>query len=162
VFAERLTDMEAGTTVNCTVASGGSAGNVISERATAHFDVRVLRMEEASRVLDALHGYTPHDARVSVTWSGGINRPPMEQTDANAVLAVEGRRTAEALGLPWTEAVVGGGSDGNFTSALGIATLDGLGSVGGGAHARHEHIRIQETLDRVALVAGLLLGVGRA
>ena len=161
-FAEALSEPEVGTTVNVTVASGGSAGNVIAESAHASLDVRVLRMDEGTRVMEALHAYAPRDPRVKVHVSGGLNRPPLEATEPNRVLTAEAERVANRLGLPWRVAVVGGASDGNFTSALGIATLDGLGSVGEGAHARHEHVRISATLDRVALMAGLLLGVGTA
>lgn len=156
LFAEDLGDAVAGTTVNLTVASGGTANNVIAERATARIDVRVANLAEGERVVAALRDYQPHDQRVRVDVTGGLNRPPLESTPANAALLAEARARAAALGLHLTEAVVGGGSDGNFTSAAGLATLDGLGPVGGGAHARHEHLRLEETLQRVALVASLL------
>jgi len=161
-YAEALHAPALGTTVNATVASAGTTGNVIAESAHVVLDIRVLQMDEGTRVMDALHGYEPRDARVHVAMSGGVNRPPLEATEPNRALADEARRVADTLGLPWREAVVGGASDGNFTSALGIATLDGLGGVGGGAHARSEHVRLSLTLERVALVAGLLLGVGTA
>lgn len=161
-YAEALGAPTLGTTVNATVASAGTTGNVIAESAHVVLDIRVLRMDEGTRVMGALHGYEPRDARVHVAMSGGMNRPPLEATEPNRALADEARRVADTLGLPWREAVVGGASDGNFTSALGIATLDGLGGVGGGAHARSEHVRLSRTLERVALVAGLLLGVGTA
>ena len=156
--AEALHDPEAGTTVAVTVASGGSVGNVIPERARCEIDVRVLEEAEGTRVVDALHGYVPHDPRVRVTVTGGMNRPPMEATPANRALADEAHAHLAAMGRPVAEAVVGGGSDGNFTSALGVATLDGLGAVGSGPHARHEQVRIRETLERVALLAALLRG----
>jgi glutamate carboxypeptidase len=158
LWAEDLTDPEAGTTVNLTLAGGGSAGNVVAEEAHGQLDVRVLRMDEAERVERALRSYRPRDARVSVEIVGGMNRPPMEPTAANRALAREARASLEAMGLPYQEAVVGGGSDGNLTSALGVATLDGLGAVGAGPHARHEHVRIAPTLERVALLAALLRG----
>lgn len=156
LFAEDLADPEAGTTVHVTVASGGSASNVVSESASARIDVRVARTDEGARVLGALQAYRPHDARVELRVSGELNRPPMEATPANRALLADAREHGTGLGLELGEAVVGGASDGNFTSALGVATLDGLGAVGGGAHARHEHLRLRETLERVALVASLL------
>ncbi len=156
VFVEDLGDDVAGTTVNVTVAHAGFATNVIAEEAVAFVDVRVLKLTEAQRVTGAIEGYSPRDERVTLTVSGGLNRPPMEQTPANAALYQEALEVLDSLWLSLEAGVVGGGSDGNFTSALGVATLDGLGSVGGGPHARHEHIRVKESLERVALLAGLL------
>jgi len=157
LYAEDLNDYERGTTVNVTVARGGTTGNVIAETATANLDMRVLLEEESGRVEEALHAYQPRDARVKIAWSGGFNRPPLESTTANLALQSVAKEKVAAMGLPWSEAVVGGASDGNFTSAMGIATLDGLGSVGSGAHARHEHIVLSATLDRLAVVASLVV-----
>ncbi len=156
--AEALADPERGTTVAVTVASGGTVGNVIPERARCEIDVRVLEDSEGARVVEALHRYAPHDPRVRVTVEGGMNRPPMEATPANRALADEAHAHLAAMGRSLEGAVVGGGSDGNFTSALGVATLDGLGAVGSGPHARHEQVRIVETLERIALLAALLRG----
>jgi len=156
LYVEDNADEVAGTTINLTVAKGGIAANVIAEEAVAFVDMRVLKASEAERVERAVHGYTPRDTRVSVSIDGGLNRPPMELTAANEQLFGEAQRVLDGLGIKADGAVVGGGSDGNFTSALGIPTLDGLGSVGAGPHARHEHIRVRDTLARVALVAGLL------
>ena len=152
LFAESLNDPEAGTSVNVTVAAGGSVGNVIAERATAHVDFRALQDAEAVRVEGALRAYAPQDERVEVTLEGGLNRPPLEPTEKNLALF----EAAKAVQPGLEGAVVGGGSDGNFTSALGVPTLDGLGSVGAGPHARHEHISVRQTLGRVALLAALL------
>ena len=152
LFAESLGEPEAGTSVNLTVAHGGSVGNVIAESAVATADFRALKLGEAARVEGAVQSYTPTDNRVQVTVEGGLNRPPLEPTEANLKLYEQAR----ALGCTCEGAVVGGASDGNFTSALGVPTLDGLGSVGEGPHARHEHIRLRETLGRVALLAALL------
>lgn len=159
--AEALADVPNGTTVNVTVASGGSVSNVVAEAATARVDLRFATMDESRRVLSELRAYRPYDERVRVEMSGGLNRPPMEPTPGNAALLDEARAHASALGLAFGEAVVGGGSDGNFTSALGVPTLDGLGAVGGGPHARNEHVRIRPTLERTALVASLLRGPPR-
>lgn len=154
---EALGDEAAGTTVNLTVASGGSVTNVIAERAQAQVDVRVLRQEEGDRVEKAVAAYVPRDDRVTVEVTGGLNRPPLERTAANTALLEEARARMDALGMTLDVAVVGGGSDGNFTSALGVATLDGLGCSGAGPHARHEHIRVRGSLERLALLVSLLL-----
>lgn len=156
VYVEDLSDDVAGTTVNVTVAQAGFATNVIAEEAVAYVDVRVLKPSEADRVTQAVNGYSPRDERVTLTVTGGLNRPPLELTPANEALFHAAQAVAAGLGLNLDGAVVGGGSDGNFTSALGVATLDGLGSVGGGPHARFEHIRVRESLERVALLTGLL------
>src|SRR5690606_30870757 len=133
--AEGQARPEVGTTVNVTVASGGSTSNVIAERATARLDVRVPTSAESDRVGEALRSYAPRDPRVRVSVSGGLNRPPLEQTPANRALWEEARAAGAALGLDLAGAAVGGGSDGSFASAVGTATLDGLGGVGAGPHA---------------------------
>jgi glutamate carboxypeptidase len=156
-FAEDLTDYEQGTTVNLTVAKGGTVSNVIAEEAHASLDMRALKLSEAERVETALRAYQPKDARVSLTITGGVNRPPLEFDEKNQNLFAEAKTAMQSLGFMLEGAVVGGGSDGNFTSAMGVPTLDGLGSAGEGPHARHEHIRIAETLDRMALVTKLLV-----
>lgn len=155
-YAEGLTDRDKGTTVNLTVASGGSVSNVIAENAQARLDMRVLQLPESERVINALQGYTAQDDRVKVTVSGGLNRPPLEPTPTNQGLFDHAQSLAKHLGLDIHGAVVGGGSDGNFTSALGVPTLDGMGAVGEGPHARHEHIRMKDTLERLAIMAALL------
>ena len=156
LFAEDLADDEAATTVNVTVAEGGTVVNVIAEEATATIDLRVLRAGEAERIDGAIRNYQPRDSRVKVSFDGGLNRPPLEPTESNAGLWNEAKDRLRALGLDLEGAVVGGGSDGNFTSAIGVPTLDGLGSSGAASHARNEHIRLRETLERVALLAALL------
>lgn len=159
-YAEALTDLEQGTTVNLTVASGGTTGNVIAAHAQATLDVRVSHLGEAERVDRALRAYQPNDAKVTVDVQGGVNRPPMEANASNTGLFEEAKTIGAAMGVTFDSCVVGGGSDGNFTSALGVPTLDGLGSVGQGSHAVHEQIRIAETLDRLATVAGFLSADG--
>ncbi len=160
LFVEDLADEVAGTTVNLTTASGGFATNVIAERAECYVDLRVLEAAEAQRVDDAVRSYEPRDRRVRMETRGGLNRPPLETTPANRALFEEAEAAAEAIGMELTGAVVGGGSDGNFTSALGVPTLDGLGSVGGGPHARDEHVHVDRTLGHVALLAAILSGAG--
>ena len=93
---------------------------------------------------------------MSVDIRGGLNRPPLEPTDTNRTLFQEAQAKLADMGLALEGAIVGGGSDGNFTSAMGVPTLDGLGCSGGGPHARHEHIRIAETLERLALMVAML------
>lgn len=162
LFARTLEDRAAATTVNPTVARAGSATNVIAESARLDVDLRVLRLDEAARVDGAMRAWEARDERVRVRVEGGLNRPPMEPTAANVALFEEARAIAAAWGRDLASAVVGGGSDGNFTSALGVPTLDGVGACGAGAHARHEHVRIAETLERVALMAALLARPARA
>lgn len=162
LFARGLEDSEVGTTINPTVARAGSARNVITEHAELDMDARVLRLDEAERLDGALRGYQPRDPRVKVALRGGLNRPPMEPTPGNLGLFDEARQVGAAWGWDLQSAIVGGGSDGNFTSVLGVPTLDGLGAVGDGAHARHEHVEVGPTLERTALLAALLGGSIRA
>lgn len=156
LYVEDLADDVAGTTINLTQAHGGFAANVIAEEAHAVIDLRVLKMTEMDRVDRSVKAYQPRDKRVTLTITGGLNRPPLETSEPNQLLHAEAQDAMRSLGLELDAAIVGGGSDGNFTSAIGVATLDGLGSVGAGAHARHEHIRIKESLERVALLTALL------
>jgi glutamate carboxypeptidase len=156
LFVEDLADNVMGTSVNVTTARAGFATNVIAEEAIASVDVRVLKASEADRITQAINDYTPRDSRVTLTVTGGLNRPPMESTPQNMALYETAVTVLADMGLALEGSVVGGGSDGNFTSALGVPTLDGLGSAGSGPHARDEHIRVKETLERVALITGLL------
>lgn len=151
-----LGDDAVGTTVTPTVAQAGTTTNVVPERAVLAVDVRVPSLTEADRVDAAVRGYAARDGRVRVEVLGGLNRPPMESNAANLTLFERARALAAAAGWSVEWAVVGGGSDGNFTSALGVPTLDGLGSVGGGAHSGDEHVRVAESLDRLGLLAALL------
>ena len=162
LFVRTLDDRAAGTTAHPTVAQAGGAVNVITEHARLDVDVRVLRMDEAERIDGALRRWQPRDPRVTVAVRGGLNRPPMEPTPGNLAAFDEARHIAAVWGLQLESAVVGGGSDGNFTSALGVPTLDGVGACGAGAHARGEHVRIGDTLERVALLAALLGGLAPA
>jgi glutamate carboxypeptidase len=150
--AATLGDVELGTTVTPTVAAAGTATNVVPATATAELDVRVWRMEEADRVDAAVRALRPSVGQLVVT--GGTNRPPMEASDA---LVVAARECADRLGLAALESVaVGGGSDGNFTAAIGVPTLDGLGAVGDGAHAEGEYVEVATMAERAALVAELV------
>ncbi|RKT02823.1 glutamate carboxypeptidase [Streptomyces sp. 3211.6] len=142
---------EAGTTVTPTVAAAGTLENVVPAEATVVVDVRVESAEERERVESAFAGLAPHLPGARITVEGSITRPPMPESAATGLFAV-----AQRL-LPGIEGrAVGGGSDGNFTAALGVATLDGLGAVGGGAHADHEYLLIGSMAERAHLVAGLV------
>lgn len=155
-----LTNFETGTTVNVGVTTGGTRRNVVAEYAEALIDLRAATATEAERVDRAIHeiaarSWVP-DTTAQVT--GGMNRPPMEKTaGADAALDVA-RAIVAALGVSFEEVSSGGGSDGNFTAALGVPTLDGLGPVGRNAHSPDEWLHIPSVPDRIALVAGLMLG----
>src|SRR5206468_3942048 len=122
-------------------------------------DVRVVRTEDAQEIDRKIRSLSPVDKRCSIRVEGGLNRPPMERTPAISNLFLRARGIAAELGLQIEESSTGGGSDGNFTAALGIPTLDGLGAVGEGAHASNESILIDRIADRVALLAGLISGM---
>jgi len=144
-----------GLTINVGRIEGGTRSNVVPERATAWIDVRIPRLQDRAFIEKEIGGRRPYDPRTQLEIEGGINRPPMERDKAVALFR-KARALGRAMGMDLTEASTGGGSDGNFTAALGVPTLDGLGAVGDGAHARHEHIIISELPRRVALLAGLL------
>lgn len=147
-----------GTTVNVGVASGGSRANVVADRARLEVDTRVTSEEEAARLHAAIMQLQSHDPRVTLHISGEQSRPPMRQSAASRALFTRAVHIGHQLGLTLEGASVGGGSDGNFTAALGLPTLDGLGATGAGIHARHEHIIVAEVAQRTALLAGLLSG----
>lgn len=151
-----LADDERGTTVSPTVAHAGTVTNVIPEHAELRIDVRAWTLDELQRVDEQLHRLAAHTPDVRVEVTGGINRPPMEEHIATALLACA-RGAAERLGHPAIEAVsAGGASDGNFTAAVGARTLDGLGPRGAGAHADHEWVSIDSMMERIELVAAML------
>lgn len=145
-----------GTTVTPTVASAGTAENVVPASASVRVDVRVTTMDEAARIEAAMAGLAPAEPSATVSVSGEVNRPPMDESASTELFALA-RKVAADLGLPEPQGVaVGGGSDGNFTAAAGVPTLDGLGAVGGGAHADHEWVDVTSLPARAALLAGLL------
>lgn len=147
---------EKGTTVNVCTASGGTTTNVIPEHAECTVDVRFSTMAEAERIDNLINSLKPIDERVSLEITGGINRPPMERTDAVVALYEKARKTAAEFGYELGETQVGGASDGNFVAALGIPVLDGLGIAGDGAHTLNEHILVSDTANRAALITTLL------
>jgi glutamate carboxypeptidase len=153
---EALRDPAAGTAVNVGVIRGGSRPNVVAAEAEAVIDVRVASADEAARVTGALLALTPVDPGTHLEMAGGIDRPPMERSAAAAALFAVARAVAADLGRTLGEGGTGGGSDGNLTAAIGVPTLDGLGAIGGGAHADDEHVTVADLAWRAALVAGLL------
>jgi glutamate carboxypeptidase len=151
-----LTDPTLNRTINCGRISGGTRSNVVPAEAHAEVDVRVATLPDADTVDTLFHSLRPTDPHCTLTVTGGINRPPMERTPGTIALFERAQTLAAQLGFPLEEASTGGGSDGNFTSALGIPTLDGMGAVGEGAHATHESILIQHITPRTALLAAML------
>ena len=152
----KMVDLKKGLTVNVGVVEGGTRSNVVAAQATALIDLRVERLKDAPGIDRKLRGLRAFNKNCRLELTGGLNRPPMERTPGVAMLYERASLIASELGWKLKEAAVGGGSDGNFTAALGISTLDGLGGVGDGAHARHEFIEIDELPRRAALLAGLV------
>jgi glutamate carboxypeptidase len=159
VVVQKLQDLERGVSVNVGTISGGTRTNVIAEEAHAVVDVRVPSAADAAYVDAAFRALYPVDGRTTVSVRGGVDRPPMERTDRVARLYDQAREVAHELGQTLGEGSTGGGSDGNFTAALGVPTLDGLGALGDGAHALHEHVDLDSLPDRAALVAGLIASI---
>lgn len=155
----RFTDVAKGITVNPGVIQGGTRTNVIAAEARVEVDVRIARAADASELEQKFASLRPVDAACTLEVTGGVNRPPMERTAGTVKLFGIAQEQAAKLGLKLKESATGGGSDGNFTSALGIATLDGLGAVGEGAHADHESILLEELPRRTALLASLLANI---
>jgi glutamate carboxypeptidase len=152
------TELERGLTVSVGLAGGGSKTNVIPAQAWAEVDVRIARKADGARIERKFARLKAADRRCKIAVTGGINRPPMERSRGTVALYRAARALAGELGFALEEASTGGASDGNFTAALGVATLDGLGAVGEGAHASHESIVIEHLAPRTALLAGMLAG----
>jgi glutamate carboxypeptidase len=150
------TDLNRGLTVSVGIAGGGSKLNVIPAQAWVEVDVRIARKADGPRIERKFAALYPTDKRCALAVTGGINRPPMERTRGTVKLYRKAQALAAELGFHLEEAATGGASDGNFTAALGIPTLDGLGAVGEGAHARHESIVVEHLAPRTALLAGML------
>lgn len=151
-----LEDRDAGTTVSVDLAGGGTASNVIPAGAWAEVDVRFTSMAEARRVDAGLRGLAPVLTGAELEVDGGINRPPMVRTDGVAELYDHARRLAEQAGWELREGLSGGASDGSLTAAEGVPTLDGIGPMGGGAHAADEHVVVDDLPRRVRLYVRLL------
>jgi glutamate carboxypeptidase len=150
------TELKRGLTVSVGVAGGGSKTNVIPADAFAEVDVRIAKISHGPRIERRFASLKAADKRCALAITGGINRPPMERTRGTAKLFAQARALAGELGFVLNEAATGGASDGNFNSALGIPTLDGMGAVGDGAHASHESVVLEHLGPRTALLAGML------
>lgn len=151
-----LSDLSRGLTVNVGVITGGLQSNVIAPECRIEVDVRITSMDDAARVEQQIRALAPTLPGTTIAITGGFDRPPLERTPANRDLWLLAQRLGTEFGWPLEECAVGGGSDGNYTS-LYTATLDGLGPVGDGAHAAHEHVVMAELVNRSALLARLLL-----
>ena len=151
-----LTDLERGTTLNVGVVGGGTQSNVVAASAWADIDLRVKTIADAGVVTERLEALKSRDPKCKLRLTGGLNRPPMERTEGTAELFAQAKELAAELGFALEEAATGGGSDGNFTSALGVPTLDGMGAIGNGAHADNESIRIDSLVYRTALLAAMI------
>ncbi|HEX8457951.1 MAG TPA: M20 family metallopeptidase [Pyrinomonadaceae bacterium] len=153
----QFNDPSRGLTVNAGVVTGGTRSNVVAAEAHTEVDVRFSTMGDALRMDETFMNLRPCDARVKLSVEGGINRPPLERTEAVVKLYEQARRIASVFGFELGEASVGGASDGNFAAAVGATVLDGLGIAGDGAHAAHEHINRADIARRGALLAALLV-----
>lgn len=156
VALERLRDLDRGVSVNVGTVTGGTRGNVVAEEARAVIDIRVPTSEDALRIETAVRALRPHNSAVRMEIDGGFERPPLERTEGVVRLYQQARAVAAELGRELAEGATGGGSDGNFTAALGVPTLDGLGPEGDGAHALHEHVVIADLPWRAAFLAALM------
>ncbi len=154
-----FTNLKKGLTVNPGVISGGTRSNVVAAEARADVDIRIARLKHFEKLDKKFRSLKAVDKRCQVTVEGGLNRPPMERTPEIASLFETAKRLAAELGRKIEESATGGGSDGNFTAALGVPTLDGLGGVGEGAHANHESILVDRIADRTALLAKLVAAI---
>ena len=155
----KFIDLSRGITVNPGVVHGGTRSNVIAAEAWAEVDIRVTRLADKSELEQKFANLRPFNPQCKLEISGGLNRPPMERTAGTVRLLEIAQRLARDLGMELGESSTGGGSDGNFTSALGIPTLDGLGAVGEGAHAVNESILLDELPRRAAVLAGLIAAI---
>jgi glutamate carboxypeptidase len=157
--ASAFTNLARGITVNAGVIGGGTRSNVVAAEAWAEFDVRIARAVDGPRIDRRFRSLRPVDRQCTLEVEGGLNRPPMERTPGTISLFRRAATIAAGLGFDLQEAATGGGSDGNFTSALGIPTLDGMGAVGEGAHADHESILLDALVPRTALLAAMIGGL---
>ncbi|HEY7291099.1 MAG TPA: M20 family metallopeptidase [Vicinamibacterales bacterium] len=148
-----------GVSLNVGIVGGGTRPNVVADEARAVVDVRAATGAQMDAVDRAIRNRTPRDSRTRIEMTGGFDRPPLERTPAVVRLYEQARSVGRELGLDLGEGGTGGGSDGNFTAAIGVPTLDGLGAVGEGAHALHEHVVVERLTDRAALVAGLIRSI---
>lgn len=151
-----FTELDRGLTVNAGVIRGGTRTNVIAAEAEAEIDVRIARAKDAARIDRKFHSLRVRDRACVLHVEGGVNRPPMERSRGTVALFKRAATLAGEMGFTLAEAATGGGSDGNFTAALGVPTLDGMGAVGEGAHASHESVLLKDLIPRTALLAEMI------
>ena len=161
VAIDDLQDPARGVTVSVGVIAGGTRANVVPAEARAIIDARAVTRADAERLERTMKALAPHIEGATVSVTGGFDRPPLERTADVVRLFEQAQLVAKELGLTLEEGGAGGGSDGNFTAALGVPTLDGIGAVGDGAHALHEHVEIDALVPRAAVIAGLLARLSR-
>jgi glutamate carboxypeptidase len=154
-----FTDEKIGLTVNPGIVAGGTRSNVVAAEAWAEVDVRITRKSDAERIEKKFRRLKVTDPACRLTVEGGLNRPPMERKPGTVRLFRQAAKLGRELGFSLEEAATGGGSDGNFTAALGVPTLDGMGAVGEGAHAEHESILLEHLAPRTALLAAMIAGL---
>ena len=152
---EKWNDVKRGISVNADIVEGGTRTNVIADRARALFDLRALSIADMRKLEGRLHALRPFNRNAKLEIHGGFDRPPLERK-MSATLFAQAKTIAQQLGIDLDECCAGGGSDGNLTAALGIATLDGMGAVGDGAHSPDEYIVIRGLAERAALLAAML------
>jgi glutamate carboxypeptidase len=161
IAIDDLQDPARGVTVTVGVIAGGTRANVVPAEAHAVIDARAVTRADAERVERSMKALLPQVPGAQLTVTGGFDRPPLERTAGVAKLFEAAKDVAKELGLTLEEGSAGGGSDGNFTAALGVPTLDGFGAIGDGAHALHEHVEIEPLVPRAAVIAGLLERLAR-
>jgi len=162
IAIDDLQDPARGVTVTVGVIEGGTRANVVPAEARAIIDARAVTRADAERVERAMKALAPQISGAQLAVTGGFDRPPLERSAGVVKLLEAARGVATELGLTLEEGSAGGGSDGNFTAALGVPTLDGFGAVGDGAHALHEHVEIDALVPRAAVIAGLLARLAAA
>jgi glutamate carboxypeptidase len=160
VAIEALQDLDRGISINVGLIGGGTRTNVIAPHAHASIDVRIPTLADGRRIEQALLSLRPCLRNTSLQVTGAVGRPPFERTAAVVHLYEAAREVARTFGRELGEGAAGGGSDGNFTAAVGVPTLDGLGPEGDGAHAEHEHVIVGDLPFRAAFLAALLVRLG--
>ena len=161
IAIDELQDPAHGVTVAVTVIRGGTRANVIPEEARATIDARANTRADAERIARVLKSLPPQIAGARLEVKGGFDRPPLERSADVVRLFEIAKAVAADIGLTLGEGSAGGGSDGSFTAAIGVPTLDGIGAIGDGAHALHEHVEIDALVPRAAVIAGLLARLTR-
>jgi glutamate carboxypeptidase len=161
IAIDDLQDPANGVSLTVGIVSGGTRANVIPAEARATIDARANTRADAERVQRIMRALKPQIQGAQIEVHGGFARPPLERTPAVERLFNQAKEVAAGLGITLQEGSAGGGSDGNFTAAIGVPTLDGFGAIGDGAHALHEHVEIDALIPRAATIAGLLARLTR-